>query len=96
MKITVNEKTGFRVYNAEPIEVLETTQEALRNLIEDCEKVIKASRKSGGHINRRTFLRIAVLDAKFGGNSQRTWSPEPKDSYLSDAAITKYQDWSKR
>ena len=74
------------------IEVLETTQQALRDLIEDCEKLIEASRKSGGHENRRTFLRCAVFDAKYGGKSQLrnatknrilgTWSPKPKDSYI--------------
>tara|TARA_R100001143_G_C3340443_1_gene123966 strand:+ start:506 stop:781 length:276 start_codon:yes stop_codon:yes gene_type:complete len=82
LKIYENEKTGFRVYNAEPIELLETTQEGFLQLIEDCEKVIEASRKSGGHNNRRTYLEIAVFDAKYGGKSQRTWSPEPKDSYI--------------
>ena len=64
MKITVNEKTGFRVYNAEPIEVLETTQEALRNLIEACETII-----NGTKIDRmycRLYLKQAVKNAKYG------------------------------
>ena len=65
LKIYENEKTGFRVYNAEPIEVLETTQEALRNLIEACETII-----NGTKIERmycRLYLKQAVHNAKFGG-----------------------------
>ena len=64
MKITVNEKTGFRVYNADPIEVLETTQEALRNLIEACETIINGTKIERQYC--RLYLEQAVKNAKYG------------------------------
>ena len=73
MKITVNEKTGFRVYNAAPIEVLETTQEALRNLIEACETIIEGTKVERMYC--RKYLKQAVHNAKFGAGETYWFEP---------------------